>query len=51
MKNSTYSRLSDTVSTVQQSQTTTPAGLAAEERLPGRARSSWSGIKPVTGAA
>jgi hypothetical protein len=47
MKNSTYSRLSQMVSTVKQVARHDPRGLLAQEHPPRRARPSRRGIKPV----
>jgi len=48
VKNSTYSRHSQTVSTVKQVAGNDPGGLLAQERSPGRGRSAWGWVQPVT---
>jgi hypothetical protein len=47
MKNSTYSRRSQTVSTVKQVAGQDPGGRSAQERPPGRRCTPRSGIKPM----
>jgi hypothetical protein len=46
-RNSTYSRLSHTVSTVKQVAGQDPGGLLAQERPPRRARSPWRRVQTV----
>jgi len=48
MKNSTYSRHSETVLTVKQVERNDPGGLLAEERPPRRGRSARGWVQPVT---
>jgi hypothetical protein len=48
MKNSTYSRHSETVSTVKQVARNDPGGLLAEDRPPRRGCSARRGVQPVT---
>jgi hypothetical protein len=47
MKNSTYSRRSQTVSTVKQVAREDPGGLPAQERPPAGGRPPWRGVQPM----